>query len=196
MTSRRVAMTHALLKQSLIELMEQKSIRQISIKEICEHADVSRSTFYTHFGSQYELLDSIRKEIIEASQQMAAKEKNRDELHTKLLLERHLQYILDHIRMFMAFSSEGAEDYEIPRRTMQIILLPYVDAQLMRSSPSISAEEYEHTCLFCIFGCIAVVKNWMRNPARLTPRELAEDLMRFINATIRAGRDIPPSAGI
>ena len=151
MSSRRVKMTQKLLKDSLIELMEQKNIRQISIKEICEQADVSRSTFYTYYGSQYDLLDAIRKEIIEANQQMAAKEENHDELHTRMLLERHFQYILDHIRMFMAFSTGSSEDYEIPRRTMQIILLPYIDSKLVTRKPPVTADEYEHVCLFCIF---------------------------------------------
>lgn len=41
-SSRRVKMTQALLKQSLIELLEHKNIRQISIKEICDHANVSQ----------------------------------------------------------------------------------------------------------------------------------------------------------
>lgn len=184
MISRRVKMTQTLLKQSLIELMEQKNIRQISIKEICEQADVSRSTFYTYYGSQYELLDAIRKEIIEANQQMAAKEEIHDEAHTKVLLERHFQYILDHIRMFMAFSTGSSEDYEIPRRTMQIILLPYIDNCLMQRDAPVSGDEYERICLFCIFGCISVVKNWMRNPARFTPQALSKEIMCYVNAVI------------
>ena len=184
MISRRVKMTQTLLKQSLIDWMEQKNIRQISIKEICEQADVSRSTFYTYYGSQYELLDAIRKEIIEANQQMAAKEEIHDEAHTKVLLERHFQYILDHIRMFMAFSTGSSEDYEIPRRTMQIILLPYIDNCLMQRDAPVSGDEYERICLFCIFGCISVVKNWMRNPARFTPQALSKEIMCYVNAVI------------
>lgn len=193
MSSRRVKMTQALLKQSLIELMEQKNIRQISIKELCERADVSRSTFYAYYGSQYDLLDAIRKEIIEANQQMAAKEENRDELHTRLLLEQHFQYILDHIRMFMAFSTGSSEDYEIPRRTMQIILLPYIDSKLIRRDPPVTADEYEHICLFCIFGCIAVVKNWMRNPSRFTPQALANKIMCYANAVLETEASSRPN---
>lgn len=191
MSSRRVKMTQKLLKDSLIELMERKNIRQISIKEICEQADVSRSTFYTYYGSQYDLLDAIRKEIIETNQQMASKEDNHDELHTRLLLERHFQYILDHIRMFMAFSTGSSEDYEIPRRTMQIILLPYIDGKLILRKPPVTADEYEHICLFCIFGCISVVKNWMRNPARFTPQSLSKEIMCYVNAVINNGFSAP-----
>lgn len=56
---RRVKITKMLLKQSLIELMKEKSIHQISIKEICQGADVNRSTFYRHYDTQYELYDDI-----------------------------------------------------------------------------------------------------------------------------------------
>lgn len=185
-SSRRVKMTQALLKQSLIELLEHKNIRQISIKEICEHANVSRSTFYSYYGSQYELLSAIEREIIEETQVLASKEKCRDEQHTKQLLEEHFQYILDHIQAFQAFSMGGSEDYMLPKRTMQIILLPYVDRRLMQRNPPISAEEYEHVCLFSIFGCISIVKNWMLHPSRFTPQSLSDEMMRYINAVIEA----------
>ncbi len=56
---RRVKITKMLLKESLIELMKEKSIHQISIKEICLGADVNRSTFYRHYNTQYELYDDI-----------------------------------------------------------------------------------------------------------------------------------------
>lgn len=60
---RRVKMTKALLKQSLIELMHEKSIHEISIKDICSGADVNRSTFYRHYNTQFELYDEILEDI-------------------------------------------------------------------------------------------------------------------------------------
>ncbi len=56
---RRVKITKMLLKESLIDLMKEKSIHQISIKEICLGADVNRSTFYRHYSTPYELYDDI-----------------------------------------------------------------------------------------------------------------------------------------
>lgn len=60
---RRVRMTKMLLKQSLIDLMRQKSIHEISIKDICAGADINRSTFYRHYNTQYELYDEILEDI-------------------------------------------------------------------------------------------------------------------------------------
>lgn len=60
---RRVRMTKMLLKNALIDIMKTKSIHLISIKEICEEADVNRSTFYRHYNTQYELYDEIIEDL-------------------------------------------------------------------------------------------------------------------------------------
>ena len=46
---RRVEMTKRLLKKSLIELLKNESIEKISIRNLCQNADVNRSTFYKHY---------------------------------------------------------------------------------------------------------------------------------------------------
>ncbi|MBR2417895.1 MAG: TetR/AcrR family transcriptional regulator [Clostridia bacterium] len=63
---RRVKMTKALLKASLIDLMKTKSIHTISIKEICSGADINRSTFYRHYNTQYDLYDEIVHELLDS----------------------------------------------------------------------------------------------------------------------------------
>lgn len=60
---RRVRMTKMLLKNALIDIMKTKSIHMISIKEICEEADVNRSTFYRHYNTQFDLYNEIIEDI-------------------------------------------------------------------------------------------------------------------------------------
>ena len=60
---RRVRMTKMLLKNALIDIMKTKSIHLVSIKEICEEADVNRSTFYRQYNTQYDLYDDIIEDI-------------------------------------------------------------------------------------------------------------------------------------
>ena len=60
---RRVKYTKMVLKQGLLDLMVNNPISKISIKEICELADVNRGTFYKHYNDQYHLLDEIQSEL-------------------------------------------------------------------------------------------------------------------------------------
>ena len=62
--SRRVKMTKKILKETLLDIMADKNISHISIKEICELADVNRSTFYAHYDSIQDLLIEIENDVI------------------------------------------------------------------------------------------------------------------------------------
>jgi AcrR family transcriptional regulator len=61
----RTIITRRILKESLLELMQEKPVSKISIKEICDLSEMSRSTFYLHYQDQFELLADIEKEVLE-----------------------------------------------------------------------------------------------------------------------------------
>ncbi|NQU69731.1 MAG: helix-turn-helix transcriptional regulator [Rhodospirillales bacterium] len=54
---RRIARTHNALKAGLTGLMRKHRWDEINVQQICDSADVSRSTFYLHFDNKQELLD-------------------------------------------------------------------------------------------------------------------------------------------
>ena len=62
--NRRVKMTKKLIKDALIDLMDKKTINKITVKEICQYADINRSTFYLHYTDQYALLEEIENDTI------------------------------------------------------------------------------------------------------------------------------------
>ena len=70
---RRVAMTKKFLKDALIEMLKTKDIYHISIRELCERADVNRSTFYKYYGSQFDLLADMESDMIEFIQKTVSK---------------------------------------------------------------------------------------------------------------------------
>lgn len=52
------------LRNALIKLLEKRSLSQISVKKLCQEANVSRSTFYTHYGNVNEILEEIEDNLI------------------------------------------------------------------------------------------------------------------------------------
>ena len=63
-TDARVRYTVGVLKKSFLELLEQKPVNKISVKEVCERAELNRATFYTHFNDCYDLLECIENDLI------------------------------------------------------------------------------------------------------------------------------------
>lgn len=62
---RRVQYTKRVLKESLAELLTEKTIEKITVKEICETADINRGTFYSHYSDQYDLYNSMIEELLD-----------------------------------------------------------------------------------------------------------------------------------
>lgn len=64
---RRVQRTQRALSEALHGLMAEKTWDEISVQDICERADVGRSTFYMHFSSKEKLLvsgfEGLRREL-------------------------------------------------------------------------------------------------------------------------------------
>lgn len=102
---RRVRMTKMLLKQSLIELMHEKSIHEISIKDICLGADINRSTFYRHYNTQYELYDEILDDITNSIGEIYVNCSGND-YSTQLFLAEVLKYIEANRDTFLVILSD------------------------------------------------------------------------------------------
>ncbi len=103
--SRRVKMTKMLLKESLIDLMKDKSIHSISIKDVCDGADINRSTFYRHYNTQYELYDDIIQDIMNEMLDVFYNV-SREGYNTTLFLTRLLEYIESKRELFLIVLSD------------------------------------------------------------------------------------------
>ena len=62
---RRILRTRKLLQTALLELLRQKPLAKIHIKEIVEVANVARPTFYQHFETKEQLLFSHVDDVLE-----------------------------------------------------------------------------------------------------------------------------------
>ena len=62
---RRVAMTRRLLKDALTDILRTEDIYHVSIRELCQRADVNRTTFYKYYGNQFDLLADMENDLLE-----------------------------------------------------------------------------------------------------------------------------------
>ncbi len=60
---RRIQRTRALLRDALMQLVQEKSYDQITIQDITDTANVARTTFYLHFKDKEELLFETMRDM-------------------------------------------------------------------------------------------------------------------------------------
>ena len=63
-TDRRVRKTREQLRHGLAELLCEKSIREITVKELVERVDINRSTFYLHYSDIYDMMEKIENGLV------------------------------------------------------------------------------------------------------------------------------------
>ena len=60
---RRIERTRNSIKDAFLELRSKRDIEKISVKELCERANINKSTFYTHYQDIYELSEQLEKQV-------------------------------------------------------------------------------------------------------------------------------------
>lgn len=64
-TDLRIIKTNRAIKEAFLTLLKQKSFDNISVKNLCDMAMISRGTFYLHYQDKYDLADTIENDAIE-----------------------------------------------------------------------------------------------------------------------------------
>ncbi len=60
----RTRLTKSLIRQAFTELLQQKPMQRITVKELCGKAGVNRSTFYAHYTDIYDLLAKLEEDMV------------------------------------------------------------------------------------------------------------------------------------
>ena len=69
-TDARVRYTKKVLRDSLFDCLKEKSINNVTVKEVCEKADLNRATFYKHYKDCYDLIEQLQAEELKEFEQL------------------------------------------------------------------------------------------------------------------------------
>ncbi len=183
-TDRRIRYTKMVLKQSLLKLMHDRPIEKISVKDICEGADINRGTFYTHYKDPYDLLAQIENELfdeISVSVESSLKAESISGLMDEIFVS-----IMENIDLCrVLFSDYG--DKVFVRRIMYIARDKSI-AEWKKMLPSAGVEQLERLYTFFASGCVAVVQDWFQNGMKESPQELSDFIEKISAHGLRAFR--------
>lgn len=174
---RRVKYTRMVLKESFINLLERKDISQISIKEICEDADINRATFYTHYNDQYDLLRKIEDELLDnVNTQIAEFDQKMDSINNVLQVEKIFEYIKENAKLCKLLLSERG-DFSFQKKVMMLVYDLIINQ--LTDNNRITKEDAEYVYSFTITGCVGIVQKWLDDDLKKSPRFMAEMVLKL-----------------
>lgn len=178
-TDRRVRKTKKQLRQALTSLMMEKSVSEITVREIAELADVNRGTFYAHYKDVNDLLGQLEENVFRRLDEISVADDSENWDETTL---RYLEDIMtlcgDNADIYRALICRN-NDLDFQQRLFEVLKDQYLRGFLHRYC-SADAAALDFYCSFIVSGMLSITKDWMNSGLRQTPEEMARLGAEFI----------------
>lgn len=186
--NQRTRLTKQLIRNALLSLLVEKEFRHVTVSDICERAEVNRSTFYRYYDNQFVLLETMENELIDVMDQHEMSEYLFNP--TPENIERAIEICADSFR-----------NMERQMRTWQVLttrvspnvverFLPtrraYISDVLGRHYDS-SIIDYVET--YVLGGSCAFITSWINKEHREPPEDAARLLITMSCGFIAGIRD-------
>ncbi len=175
---RRIRITKLAIRESLIELMQDQPISKISVKMLCEAADINRSTFYAHYRDQYDLLKAIQQEIIAdvKAQVFSAQFAEASDSSISVLVQV-LEYGKANAALLKVLLSENG-DTSFQYELMQLAQEKLVEE--FQGERSLPPRTIQYLKRFALDGLLSIMRHWLDENCADDPQMLASLMVRLI----------------
>lgn len=178
--STRIRQTKERIHAALLQMLQSSSLRKIAIKELCRIAKVNRTTFYNHYGSQYDVFDEMAKQYIQSTSFTVAQGIASGKDIGQCLVE-----VLGYMKEHQAFARMLLEAEHVDLLEQVSGLLPQFDELVMRNLPcELSEEKKKAIASYVEYGSVRLLKEWLQGGCSRAPKEEAELLIQLAGCTI------------
>jgi len=172
---RRIIRTRGVLQHALTSLILKKGYEAITIQDICDEANVGRSTFYAHYTSKDDLkrkgFEHLRKELVDRQReaQAASGEIKDRSLSFSLTMFEHAR---DHIDLYRALV--GGRGGAVSLGQIRQILSDLVRNELAATDGRNAADDVprELVVQYVVGAFMAVMTWWLDGGAKLPPKRI------------------------
>lgn len=177
--NQRARITKIMLKNAMLDLMQEKPVEKITIKEICERSELNRSTFYLHYNEPNDLLKSIEDEIIENTSDYLEKIGagiNDSAVH---YICSFLNYIKENDKLFRTMLIKRENPF-FKKKFIKISLEKIISSLNCTADESLKKYIYG----YAVNGCLSVIIEWMESGYKLPEQDIVSLLFNLSKGTL------------
>ncbi len=176
--NQRTRLSKRMFQNAVLELLEEKGgIEKISVRELCERAELNRSTFYAHYAEPREVLAEAEEDILNETaghiKQIGAQKKGGG----KEYVSSFLRYIRENDRVFRVLLVTAA-DPAFKNRFMQLSLLSVFEHMQL----TMDNEKQQYIYSYLLNGSFGIITQWIRSDYTAAVPELV-DLLFTLNGS-------------
>lgn len=175
--NRRVRMTKRLMKDALLELLEQTELSGISVTAVCEKADVNRSTFYHYYASPSELLREIEQEALDRIPAPPVPTNRQGEESLLRSTTAFFDYVKENERVFHILFSESA-NAGFSSRLVDVLCAQHIPD--IENADKLSSGFMRR---YIANGTVGMLRAWIDTGFPISSQEIAE-MMYYLSRKI------------
>lgn len=169
---------------SFLRLLEEKNFASLSVMDIVKDAKISRSNFYVHFDSKYDVLETLENKLIEGFLKImidlrkAGKDKyyNSIELQENKFFEEYFSYVKNNHHAFNILLKTAEQTGFSIRFTRRIMNTRIETSRQWNKNMMMNTDlVYREEVLSSIY--ISLISTWLRRKMDLTEKQMAKMLI-------------------
>lgn len=174
--NQRTRLSKLLFKNALMALLsENGNIEKITVRALCDKAELNRSTFYAHYAEPKDLLTEIEDELIQSTEEHLQKIGAEEDAGARKYILSFLKFIKENDASFRTLLLTAA-DPEFKNRFMQRSIIQFVE-NLQISLPK-NMEQFVYS--YILNGSNGIIIQWIRSDYAVDEHEIV-NLLFSIN---------------
>ena len=174
---RRSRYSMQVIREALFELLETKSLDEITVVDICTKADVNRGTFYKYYRDVYDLYDKTEDSLIKEIYALIQKNDSNDFQNHFFFSD--ILHILANNKEFTYIAQNKAFSERLAQKLLAFFI-PYLKQMLHIKCPHANEQDSELLLEYVLGGCIRVVSYWLKSGMQISINEIDNKLSAMI----------------
>lgn len=175
---RRVRKTRQQLRAGLTQLMRQKPIKDITVRELAQLVDINRCTFYLHYRDIYDMVEHVEQDVFNEFEALV------DAYTPQELQNEPLPMLLD-LFTFFSDNSDLCAAFLGVNGDMSFFnkLLGLIRERLLEywlHEKQMDSDQFNYYFSFMASGCIGIIREWFQRDMKETPAEMAATTEQMI----------------
>ena len=165
------------IREALFDLLETKTLDEITVVDVCAKADVNRGTFYKYYRDVPDLYDKTEDSLVEEI--YALMEKNDNSNFQNHFFFGEILHILANNREFTYIAQNKAFSERLAQKLLAFFI-PYLKPMLQAKCPNANELDSDLLLEYVLGGCIRVVSYWLKGEMQISIDEISNKLSAMI----------------
>ena len=169
---RRYRRTETLILNGLTTLLQQKSIKEITVRELADLVDINRSTFYLHYTDIYDLLEQTEQRLLKQFPNEFFQ-----------FLDCTFTILAENAPLCAALMGPNG-DIAFLRTIEKLMHEKGMQALRAFTPKELPEQDLQYALSYFLAGCMGLVNAWLKNGCPEPPTHMAEIAMLLLQEGI------------